>query len=431
MFPTPSTMSNVVPTKLEFQEDTNYCGAACAAMVLDEIGPNRLTQKELYDESHDFDTADDTNNWFSSPDGLADTLNNNLPPAFTEKFKLYANGSQLDIARRMAWTIFKFKLPCITAVLETDHWIVVYGFDHDDAEPSGPRDTQFNILGLYVNDPWETERKQNHIDYSTWQENYAATVDGGPWDGRYIAICDPSRKGKKTGKVPVSKKGKPESQKPELNMFNPANSPIQPKENAPLDNPIMASKSIDKLEIPQPPMKNTINPVTGKKIIDEISAGKYAVWTLQTRSFYNPKMLSMMMTKPSPGKPLLVKYLGRDDFYYLVPIKENNKIYSVMSISATKEKYREASFAMDRKKPMKFNIFGTAQIKKLLTKTKKFGGSEQFKKINITKSLVWKPCSQSLSPYMPFYEVKIKNRKVYIRLDGKVFPKLTQGALGF
>jgi len=427
-------VTNEIPVRIEFQpKHSKYCGPACAQMILSWFDVSYLRQRNLFKEIRAFQTVDNKGtNWSSSPDGLEYILNKYKPADYTGEFKLYATEDQIGIARRMVFVLFQYKVPCVALVEGACHWIVVYGFDPPDTNPQSPDDTSYKINGFYIRDPYHGET-QGHIEYKSWKTDYADDVEHGFWAGKFVAICDPGRIRKKTGNITFSEKGKRGGPKPDLNKLNLGNNPIPNKEEHPLANSNAGSapKVIQNMPISGPTMKKIKNPVNGKEIIDADSAGKYAVWVLKTRSFYNPKMLKVVMANPNPGESVLVEYLGRDDFYYLVPVKENNKIYSVVSITATRENYREGSFAMDRKVPIKFRSFNKRKIVDLLKKAKKYGTAKQLEQVKIHASLVWKPCSESLSPYMPFYLAKLKNRKIYIRIDGKVFPKLTQGALGF
>ena len=38
---------------------------------------------------------------------------------------------------------------------------------------------------------------------------------------------------------------------------------------------------------------------------------------------------------------------------------------------------------------------------------------------------VWKPCAESRSPYQPFRRATIEGKSKYVRLDGKIFDRLT------
>ncbi len=423
MFPTPPTSRKTVPIRVEFQKGEFYCGAACASMLLDKLGPNKLSQKDLYDQSHDFESADDPADWYSTPDGLEFTLNNNLPRDFDDSFKLYKNSGQNDIARRMAWTISQFTLPCIASVMEDSHWIIVYGFKYRGNEPTSSSDTDLDILGLYIHDPWRANA-QGFIDYSTWKANYASPVVGGNWHGKYLAICDPKKKSKKTRKNIFSEGTNTNFQKSELKQS--------------LKKDILFSKglvsnpenTIPLVDVSSPTMSTTKNPVNGEVIIDKQSAGKYAQWVLSTNKFYNSEMLKMTIPNLIPGESVLIEYIGKDDYYYIVPMINNRKIYSLMCITANKVHFREGSFAMEQQKPIKFKPLTFRRIKNLLTKNN-YLNDRNIGKIKIHGSLVWKVCSQSLSPLMPFHLVTVGREKVYIRIDGIIFPKLTGHAKGF
>jgi hypothetical protein len=41
--------------------------------------------------------------------------------------------------------------------------------------------------------------------------------------------------------------------------------------------------------------------------------------------------------------------------------------------------------------------------------------------------LVWKPCRESWSPHLPFYQIVVGPHVLYLRLDGQVFTQLTTG----
>ena len=39
-------------------------------------------------------------------------------------------------------------------------------------------------------------------------------------------------------------------------------------------------------------------------------------------------------------------------------------------------------------------------------------------------TLVWRPCRESLSPFVPFHLVVTGQHSMFVRLDGRVFTKL-------
>ena len=39
-------------------------------------------------------------------------------------------------------------------------------------------------------------------------------------------------------------------------------------------------------------------------------------------------------------------------------------------------------------------------------------------------TLVWRPCLESLSPFVPFHMVTAGDYRIYVRLDGRIFATL-------
>src|SRR5687767_9066307 len=52
----------------------SYCGAAAAQMVLDSIGVGLLDQTDLYSATRNRGNDDPERNWYSTPDGLHQTM---------------------------------------------------------------------------------------------------------------------------------------------------------------------------------------------------------------------------------------------------------------------------------------------------------------------------------------------------------------------
>jgi hypothetical protein len=93
-----------------------------------------------------------------------------------------------------------------------------------------------------------------------------------------------------------------------------------------------------------------------------------------------------------------------------------------MRVNAKDGSFQEASFAMHADQPLKLTSLSDTQITKLLLN--KYGKPSG--KIIIDEILVWKPCVQSYSRFLPFYRVKWGTRTSYVRIDGEPFSSLTQ-----
>jgi hypothetical protein len=207
-----------MPTELlsvkHHQQDTDYyCGAACAQMVLTTIGAGILDQDDLYADNHSHSTADAAVDWYTGPDGLAWTLNDRRPPAFTNSFVLFALTSEDAISRKICWTIHHYQVAPVALVFGWAHWIVVHGYDVS-AHPISSGDTGYTINAFDVNNPWpptpagaaepphtgtdgcgtggDRGIADEHVAYSTdWQDTYMTGVPGGIWSGKFLAVCDP------------------------------------------------------------------------------------------------------------------------------------------------------------------------------------------------------------------------------------------------
>jgi hypothetical protein len=88
----------------------------------------------------------------------------------------------------------------------------------------------------------------------------------------------------------------------------------------------------------------------------------------------------------------------------------------------TNAKYQETIFATN--KPMSFKTLSNRKILNLLIDNNDL--LKKGEKIKIQPVLIWKPCNESLFPEQPFYVVIIGTRKRYVRIDGKIFRRLTK-----
>jgi hypothetical protein len=48
----------------------------------------------------------------------------------------------------------------------------------------------------------------------------------------------------------------------------------------------------------------------------------------------------------------------------------------------------------------------------------------------VSRALVWRPCRQSTSPFLPFWRVAVEGRTLYVRADGIMFEELTTAGRG-
>lgn len=413
----------------QHQETRDRCGAACAAMVLDAIGFKGLKQDALLAEIQSFTTKDsgrDQENWSSSPDGLQNCLNAHSAPDYF--FKIYASDNQSSIAKRMVWTIINFKTPCIALVESGIHWVVIYQFFMPGENPTKFKEVHVSKLqSLFIHDPFDPIPAEGAVNYTDWSDNTQNAEDMGFWKNLYVVLCDPDPPGDKKNKNMSSnmkKRSVEESQQPvnDPNFSNAAKPVDLKKMDKPNESKSKASQPLKELNTGIPIIRiNKPGPDMG--LIDENSARNYSLWHLEHDGFYKPTKFTRMMVNPVPGKTMLVRALDSKDFWYIVPfIESDNQIGGLMRVNAKNARFQEAKIAIYADQPFSLTRFTDKQIMKRLID--KYGSLKG--KIVIDPILVWKPCVQSYSRFLPFYKVKMGSRTVYVRIDGEVYARLTQ-----
>src|SRR5262245_25315025 len=75
-----------------------------------------------------------------------------------------------------------------------------------------------------------------------------------------------------------------------------------------------------------------------------------------------------------------------------------------------------------------FNFNPQLVVQRLVGETLNLGRRGRLKIRNgaysLYPTLVWRPCRESLSPYVPFFMITVGNQRLFVRVDGQVFPGL-------
>ena len=373
------------------QDSDEYCGAACAQMVLDSSPINRgiLPQNQLYTESQN--NSVEPAIWFSPPDGLKYVMNHNDSRGFGF-FSLVDTPTDNDVrTTQIINTINLYKVAPIVLINNGLHWVVVYGYEVDpEAEP--------RQIKLYVNNPYYDSGKivmhtsggdacpnnplaritDSEVPYDIWIRDYLTKASFGSvdnWNGKYVAICDPA---------PVEKK---------------------------ILKPFAFKKYTE-----------------GNQLINPYQAKEFAMKAIKKHNLFTNKMSVKYLKKLIPGEPKLVKRIDRkNDYYYIVPIQDVAKnIRAMINIDARFGTLREAGTGQNIQHPLQFKALSHVKIKKAIGDkiNLKKGVTKIYKEaISNYPMLVWRPCLQSFSPFWPFHLVSLGNQKIFISLDGKVFTK--------
>ncbi len=389
-----------LPTQYHQQDTNYYCGAASAQMVLEQCGAGLLGQVGLYNDNHGHSTTE--SGWYTAPDGLTWTMNNRQSSKY---FVLDALSTEDAISRMIAWTIHHYQVSPIAMVYGWAHWIVVRGYTAS-AAPNGSGDVGYTLSGFDINNPWpptptpapppphtggdvcgsggDRGVADEHISYTTWRTDYMTGIPSGHWAGKFVAVCDPD--------PPPTRH--PERQEPRRRHFD------------------------------------------GERLIEAAQAAELSDRALEVTGLAKRDSWRKALDGTEAGEAVLVQRLDRNDsFYWIVPRSRGGVVTAVVNIDARYGDYMQARALPEPR--------ATA----LLTLDRKEVDGHLYERLHelpdragqllvrpdlacVSDHWVWRPCTESLSPYYPFKMVSYGAHRLYVRSDGRVFTSLTTTGRG-
>ena len=382
-------------SKYHTQDTGYYCGAACAMMVLAEIGVgySNLDQDDLYASNHNHNTH---SGWASDPEGVKYTMNDRKPSSFSNSFVVYRSTSETSGSQKLVHTLKQYGVSPIVLVYGCMHWIVVCGVQTDVNPDTG----SYTIDGFWINNPvhedndphsagdicgsGSTHGIENHwVSYSTWQNTYFTGCNYDSHDGslQFLSVCDPSE--------------------PDIST---------PRRVAPFRH------------------------FNGRTIASARRVTGVLKKELKRLSLIDDKRTARV-ARGRFAKPLLVRRLDNDSgYYYLVPSMEKSNIIGYAQVDAL---YGSLESVITLKRGVRPFETSMTKITKRLTGLrveipKKDEGLLRLVdgKFKVRKSLVWKPCRESFSPHLPFWKIDSGPFTFYQRIDGPVFSTLTVDGRG-
>ncbi len=279
------------------------------------------------------------------------------------------------------------------------HWIVVRGFEAS-AAPAAAHDLTYTITSLDIHNPsplvdappppphdaadlcgsgGDRGFADENVAYSHWLSAFLYPVAASShWAGKYLAVCDSDP------------------------------SPVCPGLQA---APRKREKG-DRLLTPDEAR------AAAKAGITQYGLIKREGWSASLRN-----------TKP--GKPILVQRIDKlDSFYYMVPMQTEKSVPVLVNVDGRFGNYQQAArTAKTQANALARLNFDPQWAEKVLLGRKIDLGrrgrltvcKEAF---SLYPTLVWKPCRESMSPYIPFFMATVGDRRIYLRVDGQVFTKL-------
>ena len=383
------------------QDTSYYCGAACAMMILREIGVPYadLDQDDLYASNHGHNVQ---SGWATDPYGLCYTLNDRRPASFLPNyFVVHKRLTEAEGSRDVAFTLYHYKVSPAILVYHCQHWNVVCGVQTDVNPSAG----SYVIEGFWLNNPvWDASVPSHdgtdtcgsggvhgvaneYVTYAEWQTN---RFNGCAYDAvggatQWISVCDP--------------------EPPTIDL----------------------------------PRRREIRlHADGKHLIPHREIVKLAERGLEEHRLAESEWGREMLAEGSFGTPLLVHRLDRpNDYYYLTPWQRDGGVLGFVDNDARFGFFKSVRLFSHPLKELLIAATSKTDLADAVGRrvnNKRFELPEENGRFRVYPGtycvppvLVWKPCRESWSPHLPFYQLVIGSSVLYVRIDGAVFTQLTGG----
>jgi len=340
-------------------------GGACAQMLLGDPG---LEQAALSREAYQLGSEEP--GWKMAPDSLAKLLTARAK----RNFAFHPDITADQAMRRCAWSILRDRVAPAVLVWKCRHWALVTGFEAD-AVPRSIDDEDWGLRGFYLRNPYGP--LDHHVDVRSWVAQYQTGVLHGIWRTKRVVVC--------TGEAAAAA--------PELNPE------------------------------PEPPFVR-------QDLLDPARVPAAASAALRSERFARHPRWQEAARETAPGEPMLVTRLNFPaDHHFIVPMLRHGKPTLLLTLDAYDGSYRESA-PVGPDHPTSIAV-ARAQLDAMLAEgTVTLDDSREpvplwSNTIAVFPTLTWRPCLESLSPYLPFLHVNTGNRHLHIRLDGKVFGEIS------
>lgn len=364
------------------QETDFYCGPAVAQMTLGGLGITR-TQDHLWDAIQDeFDALGlprcepcepvECSPWSTPPEALAAVLGR----LGKQPIKLVNETDVAAADHAVVWSVTS-DVAASVLVYGWRHWVIVYGY-RVDRPPTSATDTGYLLQGFHVRDPWPQTPATRFVSATQWRQAYLTGVPCGRFTNRFVAVCDPD--------APLPKGG-----------------PAVPKPKTP-----------------------------GERLVSPQAAVQAALEGIGEAGLLAHDVWRQAMKQAKPGTPRLVHRL--DDprsFYYLVPFARGSTVTVQAMVDAASAEFLEAQAAEGARRSLVVADPPAVASDALARRRLDVPGWRRHALLRreglaASPTLVWRPCRESLSPYVPFTMLTYGDKPIYMRADREVFTTLTE-----
>lgn len=142
------------------------------------------------------------------------------------------------------------------------------------------------------------------------------------------------------------------------------------------------------------------------------------------------------MKGATPREAVLVRRVDReDDYYYVVTLEKGGKPSARMAIGAQNAALLRCHGISKVSRTLSEWIDPLDAIRSREGRTLDLPGQRhpltvRSGTVSVHPILIWKPCAASTSPLLPFHVLTIGDTVAYLRVDGRLYGRLTAGLSG-
>ena len=317
--------------------------------------------------------------WSTTPAVLTQLLNTSQGVA---QFSISTHVIE-DTATGVMLDTLDDNVPGVALVYGWNHWVVVDGYRH--SEPGSHAVAGRHLNGVYIRDP-EGTANVHYLDWIEWRDTYLSFVPCGAYKNKMVVL----------GGVRVA---------------------------APPIRPPQAPTNLRILSVPPPDPLAMI-----KSIIPPEQAIQRA--TEQLGALRTSRLRAAVQAVEAKVALLVQRLDDPDLYYYIVTFQGAAKETARVVVDAFDGTFRQATGIEREGDSLAPYVPPTAALSRLQSEAEIAPDALRFRvragTVGQHPVLVWKPCKQSTSPFLPFYQLSVGDSFVYYRVDGKEFDALTE-----
>jgi hypothetical protein len=147
---------------------------------------------------------------------------------------------------------------------------------------------------------------------------------------------------------------------------------------------------------------------------------------------FTESRLKIALHSAEPTSPALVQRIDRKDaYYFIVTFNIASRETARFIIDGFRGKLTEACGVTESGKALTRYLSSQEALDRMFTaraaSRRKWEFEFRRELVGLHPVLVWKPCRQSASPFLPFYQFSVGGSLEYLRVDGELFSALKTG----